>query len=88
MFFIVIFRYDFCIVNLDLFCVWGFMFVSVFFTLYHYMLFYGTYVGKVVGKATREGGCCMTNVGIRGNFIFRETLSKSTCKSISYISLS
>ena len=29
------------------------------------MLFYGVYVGEVVGKATRECGCCMTNVGIR-----------------------
>ena len=37
------------------------------------MLFYGTYVGKIVGKATSEGGCCMANVGLRCYTIFRET---------------
>ena len=36
------------------------------------MLFYGIYVGKVVGKATRECGCCMAKVGIRCYVIFRE----------------
>ena len=52
------------------------------------MLFYGTYVGKVIGKAMRERGCYMANVGIRCYVIFRETFSKCTCKFIYYISLS
>ena len=56
--------------------------------LRHYMLFYGVYVGKVVGKATRECGCCMANVGIRCYVIFRETFTKWICKFVYYISLS
>ena len=42
----------------------GFEFVSVFAMLCHYMLFYGTYVGKLIGKSTRECRCCMANVSI------------------------
>ena len=30
-------------------------------------------VGKVVGKATRERGCCKANIDIRCYVIFRET---------------
>ena len=37
---------------------------------YHYMLFDCTYVGKVVGKATSEHGCCMPNVGIIYIYIY------------------
>ena len=59
------------------FHVWGFEFVSVFMMLYHYMLFYGTPVGKVVGKATRERSCCMTNVGVR-SYVFSEISSVSS----------
>ena len=51
------------------------------------MLFHDTYVGKVVGNATRERGCCMANVGISCYVIFRETFSKWTCKFLYYISL-
>ena len=56
--------------------------------LSHYMLFYGTYVGKIVGKATRECGCCIVNISIRYYAIFRETFSKWTCKFVYYINLS
>ena len=56
--------------------------------LSHYMLFYGAYVGKGVGKATRECGCCMVNVGIRCYVIFQETFLKWSCKFTYYISLS
>ena len=28
-------------------------------------MFYGIYVGNVVGKVTRECSCCVANVGIR-----------------------
>ena len=63
--FLLLFSYDFCIVNWDLSYIWGFEFVSVFVMICYCMVFYGTYVRKVVGKATRERGCCMTNVGIR-----------------------
>ena len=51
-------------------------------------MFYGAYVGDVVGKSTRECGCCMANVGIRCYVIFQEVLSKWTYRSIHYISLS
>ena len=37
------------------------------------MLFYGTYVRKVVGKATRECGSCMAHIDIKYYVIFRET---------------
>ena len=43
---------------------WWFEFVSVFIMVCHYILFYGTYVGKVVGKATRECFCCVANIDI------------------------
>ena len=52
------------------------------------MLFYGTYVGNVQSKATRERGYCMANVGMRCYVIFRETFSKLTSKFLYYISLS
>ena len=55
--------------------------------LCHYMLFYGIYVGKEVGKATRERGCCMANIDMRCYVIFRETFLKWTCKFIYYIGL-
>ena len=58
--FIVIFIHDFCIVK-NFSYVWRFEFVSVFIMLCYYMMFYGTYVGKVVGKATRERGCYKTH---------------------------
>ena len=61
--------------------------LSVFVLLCHWMLFYGAYVEEVGGKATRECGCCMTNVGVRCYVILRETLLKWTRKSILYISL-
>ena len=53
--------------------------------LCHNSLFYGVCVGKVVGKVTRERGCCMANIGIRCYDIFRETFSKWTCKFVFYI---
>ena len=62
------------------------MLVSVF-VFCHYLLFYGTYVGKVVGKATKECGCFMANVDIKWYVIFREKLLKWTCKFICYIGL-
>ena len=51
------------------------------------MLFYGSYVGKVVGKVMREHGCCMVNIDIRCYVIFREKFSKWTYKFIYHISL-
>ena len=51
------------------------------------MLFYGTCVGKVVGKAMRGRDCCMDSVGIRCYVIFQETFSKWTCKFVYCISL-
>ena len=38
------------------------------------MLFYGTYVRKVVLKAARECGCRNTNVGISCYVIFRDNI--------------
>ena len=40
----------------------GFEFVSVFAMVCHGMQFYGAYVGEIVGKATREGGCCVPKI--------------------------
>ena len=45
--------------------------------LYHHVLLYGTYVGEVVGKATRECGCCMTDVGIKCCVFFSERHSRN-----------
>ena len=42
------------------------------------MLFYDSYVGKVVGKATRECGCCMPNVGIRCHVKFSGNIQYNT----------
>ena len=62
--------------------------LSAFIMLCHYMLFYSTYVGKLVGKVMRERGCCMANVGIRCYVIFRETISKWKCEFVYNTSLS
>ena len=62
--------------------VWGFEIVSVFI-----VLFYGTYVRKVVGKVTRKCGCCMANIDIRCYVIFWKKFLKWICKFIYYIGL-
>ena len=54
--------------------------------LCHYILFYGTHVGKVVGKATRECGCCLANASISSYVIFPEMYKqKQTLEKISVL---
>ena len=41
------------------------------------MPFYGAYIRKMVGKATRDCCCCMVNVGIRCYVIFQKKKKNS-----------
>ena len=50
---LLLFLYMILVLLIRIFIRRGFEFVNVFVMLCHYMLFYSTYVGKVVGKATR-----------------------------------
>ena len=85
---LLLFLYMIFVLLIRIFLISGDFSFSVFIMLCHYILFYGTYVGKVVGKATRECGCCMSNIDIKCYVILRETFSKWRCKFMYYIGLS